>query len=50
MFLLYYSVGVYWLRAKAQANKEMLTILQDMLSLHARDKQFLFAKITNAGK
>ncbi|KAF7412077.1 hypothetical protein HZH66_000973 [Vespula vulgaris] len=44
------SVGVYWLRAKAQANKEMLTILQDMLFLHARDKQFLFAKITNAGK
>ncbi|XP_014601747.1 PREDICTED: transmembrane channel-like protein 5 isoform X2 [Polistes canadensis] len=44
------SVGVYWLRAKAQANKEMLIILQDMLMLHARDKQFLFAKITNAGK
>ncbi|XP_043485882.1 transmembrane channel-like protein 1 [Polistes fuscatus] len=44
------SVGVYWLRAKAQANKEMLVILQDMLMLHARDKQFLFAKITNAGK
>ncbi|KAK2580551.1 hypothetical protein KPH14_007683 [Odynerus spinipes] len=53
VILIAMCVGVYWLRAKAQANKDMLKILHEMLVLHARDKQFLlkgFIKITSAGK
>lgn len=53
VILIAMCVGVYWLRAKAQANKEMMKILQDMLVSQECDKQFLlkgFANITNSGK
>lgn len=41
-------IAVYCLRAKAEASKEMLQILSDMLLLQSQDKQFLmksFAKL-----
>jgi len=43
-------VAVYCLRAKAEASKEMLQILSDMLLLQSQDKQFLiksFGKCAN---
>lgn len=48
MFLI--SVAVYYLRAQAEASKQMVHILREMLVWQARDKEFLlksFTKVTN---
>ncbi|KAK0090411.1 hypothetical protein PV325_000693 [Microctonus aethiopoides] len=44
------SITVYWLRAKAEANKSMVGILREMLVLESRDKDFLlneFSKVAD---
>lgn len=39
-------IGVYWLRAKVEASKEMLHILREMLIMQSRDKEFLMRSLT----
>ncbi|XP_014481354.1 PREDICTED: transmembrane channel-like protein 5 [Dinoponera quadriceps] len=43
-------VAVYCLRAKVNANKEMLHILSEMLLLQSQDKQFLMKSFANFAK
>lgn len=46
----YFSMTVYYLRAKAQASKELVHILREMLVLQSRDKDFLlkeFSKVAD---
>ncbi|KAG7209678.1 hypothetical protein KM043_011324 [Ampulex compressa] len=40
------SIGLYWMRARADASKEMLQILKEMLLLQSRDKQFLIKSLS----
>lgn len=47
MFILY-SVAVYYLRAKAEASKQMVRILREMLVWQARDKEFLVKTFSSA--
>lgn len=42
----FFSTGVYYLRAKSQADKKMVQILRDMLVSQSRDKQFLIKRYT----
>lgn len=40
------SVALYYLRAKAHAQKKLVDILNDMLLLEAQDKKYLLNSIT----
>jgi hypothetical protein len=43
-----FSVVVYYLRAKAEASKQMVRILREMLAWQARDKEFLLKTFSTA--
>ncbi|XP_011700124.1 PREDICTED: transmembrane channel-like protein 5 isoform X1 [Wasmannia auropunctata] len=50
VILIAMCIAVYCLRAKAEASKEMLQILSDMLLLQSQDKQFLIKSFGKCAK
>lgn len=44
------SVPVYYLRAKAHAQRGMVKILREMLAWEAKDKEFLLQRISKVTK